>query len=509
METRANTKSNRLMRGAGKTRDMQPEELFRNLFSNSLTGVYIVQHGRFMLVNRKFLSITGYAEETLIGEHSLGIVLPEDRKMVRQYAIEMLKGQRSEPYEYRIIKKDGGINWQMETITPILYQGERAVLGSCMDITASKMANAAIREGAETARTLLDASADQAMLMDIEGEVLAVNETGAEKFGRGVDSLVGSCIFDILPQQVAESRKARIAEVIRSGKPTRFEDRRDGLVINNSIYPIFDIESKVVRLAIFSRDITEQKRSEENIRKYQKKLRSLASELSLTEERERRRIATALHDNIGQNLAMSKIKLAAVLQALANNDLANPLRKVYDLIDETIRYSRSLTTEISPPILYELGFEAAVEWFTEYVGQQRGIKVVFENDGLPKPMDEEIRVMLFTAVRELLVNVAKHAKTQDAKVSIERDDNRILIKVEDNGIGFDPAIVASVRGGTLGYGLFSIRERLNHVGGTLHINSQPGMTRVTLLAPLKRENSKDRKRNEHKNLAGRRSQDNA
>ncbi len=120
------------------------------------------------------------------------------------------------------------------------------------------------------------------------------------------------------------------------------------------------------------RDITERKASEEKIRVYEEQLRSLASELTLLEERERRRIANDLHDHIGQNLALSKIKLGE-LRASVSSSLVKPLHEIHGLIEQTIQYTRSLTFELSPPILYELGFEAAVEWLAEQIQEKHGI----------------------------------------------------------------------------------------------------------------------------------------
>jgi signal transduction histidine kinase len=129
-----------------------------------------------------------------------------------------------------------------------------------------------------------------------------------------------------------------------------------------------------------------------------------------------------------------------------------------------------------------------VEWLTEQTQKQHGILPEFRDDRQPKPLDEDIQVLLFQAVRELLVNVAKHAQAQSVKVTIRRDGSDIQIIVEDDGVGFDAFPIGSHWSEIKGFGLFSIRERLDHFGGQLKIKSEPGHgTRVTLVAPLKRE----------------------
>jgi PAS domain S-box-containing protein len=121
------------------------EELYRTLADSSPVGVYIVQNGKFQLVNPRFQKDTGYTENELLGVDSLDIVLPEDRNVVRENAIRMLKGERSEPYEYRSIMRGGDVRWAIETVTSIYYKGERATLGNYIDITERKQAEE--REG--------------------------------------------------------------------------------------------------------------------------------------------------------------------------------------------------------------------------------------------------------------------------------------------------------------------------------------------------------------------------
>jgi signal transduction histidine kinase len=234
------------------------------------------------------------------------------------------------------------------------------------------------------------------------------------------------------------------------------------------------------------REITERKRAEARLLTYQQRLRSLASQLSLTEERERRRMATVLHDRVGQTLAICKIKLGALRQLASSTELAEPLDEVDKYLKEIIRATRALTLDISSPILYQLGLEAALEWLTEQTWERDGIPSEFRDDRRPKPLDDDVRVLLFQAVRELLVNVAKHAQAHSVKVAIQREDSNVQIIVEDDGVGFTTFPIGSHWSEIKGFGLFSIRERLDYLGGQLQIKSERGNgTRVTLVAPLK------------------------
>jgi PAS domain S-box-containing protein len=232
-------------------------------------------------------------------------------------------------------------------------------------------------------------------------------------------------------------------------------------------------------------DITERKQAEKEIRTYQEQLRSVASELSLTEERERRRLATDLHDHVGQILALAQIQLGALRESAASTQLAAPMDEVRRLIEHTIQYTRSLTFELSPPILYDLGFEAAVEWLAELIQTQHGITIKVQADRSAKPLNDEIRVILFQTVRELLVNVVKHNYAKNIRVFIARDDSTLQVRIEDDGLGLGTPSEVSVDAPS-GFGFFSIQERLKYLGGHLEVESEQGWgSRVTLRVPLK------------------------
>ena len=234
------------------------------------------------------------------------------------------------------------------------------------------------------------------------------------------------------------------------------------------------------------RDITEQKQAQVQLLNYQEQLRSLASELSLAEERERRRIATDLHDRVGQALAVSRVKLGALKESTSAVGMGERIDEIRHLLEQAIQETRSLIFKISSPILYELGLEAAIEWLAEQMEKQHSMPTRYRDDGQPKPLDDDIRVLLFQATSELSVNIVKHAHATRAEIVTQRNGGRIQVVVEDNGIGFDPSEISSRWGKSRGFGLFSIRERLKYVDGFLDVQSRPGSgARITLNAPLK------------------------
>ncbi|MDI6853727.1 MAG: PAS domain S-box protein [Deltaproteobacteria bacterium] len=235
-------------------------------------------------------------------------------------------------------------------------------------------------------------------------------------------------------------------------------------------------------------DITREKQAEAELSQYQENLRSLASELSLTEERERRRLAEFLHDEIGQTLALAKIKLGGLQQGISSPSMLKQANEVRHFLEQAIRSTRNLTFELSLPILYEMGLEEAVEWLAEQFQKQHDIAINVIHDGQPNPLTEGARVLLFRLVRELLTNIVKHAEARHAEISFIRERDDLHIRLADDGIGFEVDEKLSPSGGAAGgFGLFSIRERLSHLGGILDVDSAPGKgTRITITVPLKK-----------------------
>ncbi len=209
------------------------------------------------------------------------------------------------------------------------------------------------------------------------------------------------------------------------------------------------------------------------LRDYQGRLRSLTAEVSLTAEKERRRIAIELHDRIGQNLALSKIKMDLMRESASSTGLKKLIKETSTLMEGAIRDTRLLTFDLSPPVLYELGFESALRWLSKQISDQHGIQIEFDSESIPDTFTDDIRIILFQSVRELLINVIKHAHADRVRVIVKRKIKEILIAVEDDGIGFKLPAAGEYMSRTGGFGLFSIRERLSSYGGTFKVEAGP------------------------------------
>jgi signal transduction histidine kinase len=228
-------------------------------------------------------------------------------------------------------------------------------------------------------------------------------------------------------------------------------------------------------------EIAIRREKDRQIVTYQQQLRALASEVSLAEERERREIACNLHDHIGQALAFLKAKLRDLQGYSAFSGIEKDVEEIRNLVGQIIHYTRTLTSELSPPTLYELGLEHALSWLAEQFQKKYRLRIEVKTAKTPLVLKDDIRIILYKSVRELLINVVKHAKAGIATIALSDNDNVIRISVMDDGIGCPQAATTPVSNGGVGFGLFSIRERLKNYGGNLVIQNPPeGGTMVTL-----------------------------
>ncbi|MFA5252447.1 MAG: response regulator [Phycisphaerae bacterium] len=230
------------------------------------------------------------------------------------------------------------------------------------------------------------------------------------------------------------------------------------------------------------------------LRRSQEKLRSLTAELELTEERERRRIASDLHDSIGQILSFASRELKT-MQKSSPAQLSESLLQVSSQLDKAVEQARTLSFDLSPSILYDLGFEVAIEDLVDKFSKEKKIRCSFNTCSTPKPLADDVKILLYRAVRELLINAAKHSRAGTAKVSLLRSGDDICVTVEDDGRGFDASVLKGGMEKVKGFGIFNIRERLNHIGGQFKIESWVDKgTKVTLIAPLNLEEDKRSKK---------------
>jgi signal transduction histidine kinase len=219
----------------------------------------------------------------------------------------------------------------------------------------------------------------------------------------------------------------------------------------------------------------------EELEKGRNDLRKLASELVMTEERERKRIAVTLHDEVAQTLAAAKMRLDLLKKVTDGQASSEVVDEARDLLMQSIRETRALMTDISSPILYEMGLPAAVQNLAEQTSASYGLTVSHDVTGEFSTLGQELTIMIYQAVRELLKNVSKHSEARNVSVRVIAENTGVRTIVADDGRGFEVGDVGLPRHEG-GFGLFSIRERVKSFHGSMQIESAPGKGTVVTVA---------------------------
>jgi len=234
-------------------------------------------------------------------------------------------------------------------------------------------------------------------------------------------------------------------------------------------------------------DITKRRQADQELQRYQQRLKSLAVQLTIAEEQERRRIAAELHDHVGQSLALTRLQLAAVSKNLPfSEEQQAQVEDISQSLLEAIKDTRQLIFDLSSPSLNEIGLAAAIaEWSDQKIAKKHGLQIEVVDHAPELQLDTDLRALLFRTVRELLANVLKHSRAKFVSTTLEATANQLTITIQDDGVGFDTEFTMQRGRSNGGFGLFSIQERMSDLGGKFEIVSRPGNGCVTtLLVPI-------------------------
>ncbi len=470
----------------------------------------------------------------------LSCLHPDDRERTHKAVMDALDPVDTREYdiEYRAIwPDDGSVHWVSAKGRGYFEEMNGKLVatrmnGTTLDITTRVLAVEALRQSEQKYRSLFVVEPDALILIDKETlSIMDANESALLLYGYTREEFLSldlsaiasdpeeirkmflsmDCDLEYVAQRYHKKKNGQVFPVEMSRCAFELYERN---VIYFAIRDITerkrmemeleqahkDLEDRVrqrtaeltaVNLRL-QQEIIEHKQTEEELQKYQQKLLNLSAELSLAEEKERRRIASELHDDIGQTLAMGRIKTESLILSPQPADMSQSLIEIRDLIANSIQKVRFLTSQLSPPLLYEVGFSAALRWLADKFQKESGIRIEILGDTMRKELSEEIGVTLFQVVRELIVNITKHAQAKNAQITVSHQEGKIWISVKDDGKGFDVTRI----GNKDEFGLFNIRQKMKHLGGEIIIESTPGQgTFVSLVTPFR---CRDEKTSQHR-----------
>jgi PAS domain S-box-containing protein len=441
---------------------------------------YVDRHQCYRFVNLRYEQAYGVPRSQFVGKYVQEILGPEGYAVAAGQIDAALAGETvsyEDVFEYAAI----GRRWMS-----VEYVPDRGPTGDVQgfvsmirDITDRVEAEQALANSEAHLRRAQEVAQAGSWELDlIRGELFWSDEV-YRIFGLSRETKMDYEIFlnCVMPEDrdyVNERWQAALA-----GAPYDIEHRiraGDGVKwVREKAEVAFDGAGRAIRGTGIVIDVTESKLVEEQILEYQQRLQTLASQLTLIEERERRRIARELHDEVGQRLTFARMALASAQQATSEAQRQILLDDVSQSVRQAIGDIRDLVFDLSSPLMNEVGLAAALEeWLENQVGKKHGIRVKLIHDGRRLPLDDDVRAMLFRSARVLLTNVVKHAQASSVIVHLEGEGSMVRVTVEDDGIGFDvDALPKGTERGS-GFGLFSIQERMAALGGSLELVSGPG-----------------------------------
>lgn len=440
----------------------------------------------YKFVNEIFCRFFGKTREELLGGKWQPHVVDDDISMVMERLQTLSQSEPVVVIENRVHSGSGEIRW-MQFVNRAFFDedgGLHEIQAVGRDITDRKLAEELLQKSEANYRALFENSLDAIFLTIPDGTIRAANPAACWMFGMTEEELrkAGRAgIIDSSDRRLTPALEQRARTGSFFGELTFI--RKDGTK--------FPAETSSVLLDngansfVILRDISERKRAEQELIDRQRKINTMAMERFVAEERERCRIAEQLHDQIAPKLFLAKMKIHSLVERLPPGDYGPAMDAIDALIDLGVEDIRSLTIQLRPPILSDMGLEAALRWLAEEFNENYRLQVNIHDDKRAKPLKYEIRSAIFHIVRELLLNVTKHARTDCAEISIARDNGSVVVTVEDKGIGFDVGNSTFNNPRSGGFGIFNTRMKIEYLGGEMRIDSSLGQgTRVVIRAPL-------------------------
>ena len=420
-------------------------------------------------------------------ETFLGTIHPEDREIFEKEMAAAVQGQKNMDVVHRIVRKDGSIQF-MHEVAELLTDNAGQPLkltGMAQDITDQKMADEKLRRSEHKYRLLFENNPMPMWMSSIPDlNIIDVNKSALRQYGYTREEFLQLNSFDLGPEE--EDANLFLQDAAHSPAASRLQWRhkkKDGSIIYVEIfnYQIM-YEDRPVWLGL-SIDVTEKNRAEALLKKSYEDIRQLASHLQDIREEERAHIAREIHDELGQQLTGLKMDISW-LSRKKDLDAAGRDKKIKEILsflDGTVNTVRKLSAELRPSILDDLGLAEALEWWGIEFEKRSGIACSFTAPAQHLQVPTAIAIGLFRIYQESLTNVARHAQAKNVFSQLELNNNQLLLKITDNGKGFDSSNIGHKK--TLG--LLGMKERTLMMGGSYEITSEPGKgTTVIISAPF-------------------------
>jgi PAS domain S-box-containing protein len=451
--------------------------------------------GNIVSLNKSGEALVGYTLPELAGKHFTLFVHPEDVPAAQERFLKVLRGE-PQSLEVRARAKSGNIFVLSVNAVP-LYENDKiiGIAGFGRDTTKQKEAEEALLKNEERFRTLVETMNEGLGVKDENGLWTYANDKLCYMLAHFQGELVGRPVIDFVDEAHQAIFKEEMA-MQRKGEHKPYEltwKDKNGMKVPTIVSPrpIFSKEGEFKGSFAIITDITERKQVEEALRESEKQLRYLSSQLMTIQEQERKRISAELHDELGQALAVMKLRINLIEKALRQDQgtTREECKGTLQYIDQVIENVRRLSRDLSPSILEDLGFSAALRWLINNFSKNYDIKISLDMVDIDHLLSQRSHIILYRIFQEALTNIGKHAQPTQVSIVIKEERDRVSFSVEDNGEGFDLKQATTRKVTEKGLGLAIMKERLWMLGGSLDLWSEQGNgTRITFTLPLKEGN---------------------
>lgn len=457
---------------------------------NSLPGVFYLynEQGSFFRWNKNFETVTGYNSAEIVDKHPLDFFEGEEANVVA-YKIKNVFEVGEDNVSAKFVDRRGNKTPYFFTGKMINYEGERCLMGVGIDISERAKIEDNLIKSEQSLRQVLSSITDIFYVINKKYQITLMNKTAKEvlskAWGKSVE--IAKNILEIIPQNSSEPIEESFEKVF-SGEAVEYEhfhssEKIQGWFLVN-YHPVINDDEQIIGAYVVTKDITEIKKAEAQVISYNKQLQELTTHLLSVREGERIRIGREIHDDLGQQLTAIKMDVAWIDKKTANDNfqVKTKLKNIIGLLDGSNQSVRRILNELKPGILDEYGLVDALEWHSKQFMDSTGIPVIIETKESEIRLDEELAICIFRVCQEALTNVARHSGAEKVLISIVIANEKITVKIEDNGKGF----IVNEAQNKGSFGLIGMNERARSLNGHFEIESAVGKgTIITISLPYR------------------------
>ena len=465
------------------------------IFNNSEELIATVNYeGNITKVNPAWKDKLGWTDEELMSRPWIDFIHPDDVERSLKRNELLIEGEASLSFVHRFKKKGDGYCYLSWNVIPL--NEENLIFGIGRDITRQTLAEKELGETKNLLEKTINNLHEAVFVINPENRsVILANEVASELFGYKRKELIGMNTADLhvnneMYKNFAEKSDPQLNQ--RGLFQIEYKmKRKNGEVFEteNTVTAIQDKKGWRQGVVSVVRDITARKNAERQLEKYQESLKQLTIELSLSEEKQRKEIASNIHDHLSQSLVVSKMNLKEMLSGSKDDHFRTQIEITYKLITEALNNSRKITYDLSPPVLYELGIIETMHWLTEKIASENKIRTSFHSEFDEIKLPDSELILLFRIIQELMYNSVKHANANKISINFFKSGKDLHIVLEDDGKGFNTSKLSD-NSKRNGFGIFAVKERIKNLSGTFSIKSAPGKgCRSEIFIPLNKTTS--------------------